>query len=394
MVDNALLTPHGRRQRQEKQQINAQTAVNVSTQNKYDVLTMDDDTQQEDTIPNNNAGFVNHQQPPRTKTRCPPITVYGKSVVDINKTMATLSIEKSEYRMRLSNGSIRIHINKKQNFTTAVEALRNANVLFYTHGTNDEIPVKYVLSGLSRFEVEDIREELSNEGIIPLDVKLLRVSKNGDDALYLVSFPRGSIRLQELQKKTSLFNVIIEWRHYTRKPTDAVQCFRCQKFGHGMRYCNLEAKCVKCGELHQTSECEMPTRAEVAGNNTQLREKIRCANCSQNHTANYKGCPQRKRYIEALQQRKEQLANRNTNISSAAGRRRSFTSSFVVSGCNFAEALKSNPTPTQTQQQLFTPDEFVNLARDLITRLSECRSKEMQFAALAELAIKYVYNNA
>lgn len=55
--------------------------------------------------------------------------------------------------------------------------------------------------------------------------------------------------------------------------------------------------------------------------------------------------------------------------------------------------LKSNTAADGAQQSdLFTATEFLNLAMEMFERLSACRSKAMQFAALSELMIKYVYN--
>lgn len=406
----SLLTPHGQQQNNHVHPLENQprrslrlsqkalsqpgssnqhdVEANVPTLNVFDILSTDDDPQ--DAAGTGDGGNnEKDEQQPKTKVRCPPIVVYGKTVVEINNIMATLGIGPDDYTLRLGKERIQIQTKCKQRFTTVVDALKSDDVRFYTHGTSDATPIKIVLYGLPNFDLEEIKEELKINEISPLDVKLLHSSNRGDSALYLLTFAKGTIRLQELQKTKSLFNVIVGWRFYTRKTTDAVQCFRCQQFGHGMRNCNLQAKCVKCGELHLTSECRIPPRSSLTADNDQTRDQIRCANCKQNHTANYKGCPQRKTYIEALQKRKEQLVHRN----SVQGRGRTFTSSFVNQNWNFADVLKPNTAVDGTQQaDLFTATEFLNLAKEMFERLSACRSKAMQFAALSELMIKYVYN--
>jgi len=45
--------------------------------------------------------------------------------------------------------------------------------------------------------------------------------------------------------------------------------------------------CVKCGEGHKTTDCPKPKK---------IKEKF--VNCSENHTANWKGCSAYKKSIE------------------------------------------------------------------------------------------------
>lgn len=277
-----------------------------------------------------------------------------------------------------------------------VRILKEAEVRFYTHGTSDETPVKIVLSGLPVFPEEEIRRELANEFVYPKSVRQLGKSKYGDYALYLLQFDKGAAKLQELQQIKALFNVIVRWRHYSRKKSDVVQCFRCQQYGHGMKNCHLEAKCVKCGERHQTTECELPARADAVANED--RSKIRCANCSQNHTANYKGCPTRLKYLQDLKAKKNTKPTSNPPKVSKApapvppskpvGDLSQLLSSLTNSETSYSQALQGQPG----SPSLFSVEEFICLAKDLFARLSSCQSKAMQFLALSELIIKYIYN--
>lgn len=176
-----------------------------------------------------------------------------------------------------------------------------------------------------------------------------------------------------------------------------------------MRNCNMDAKCVKCGELHLTKDCTLPARRA-----TDDRSKIRCANCSQNHTSSYKGCPARKNHIQENEEKKKMQSSRRKDapaLSHAPGGR-SFRSTFVTPSKSFADAVKDGSSATVVaaaavavdgaaggggyagpdQSELFSLHEFMNLASDLFTRLSSCKTKAQQFLALSELMIKYVYN--
>ena len=57
-----------------------------------------------------------------------------------------------------------------------------------------------------------------------------------------------------------------------------LRCFNCQKFGHGKNTCNRTLVCAKCGkDDHHDTEC---------------REQPHCINCSGNHPAFSKECPE------------------------------------------------------------------------------------------------------
>lgn len=334
-----------------------------------------------------------------SKVRCPPIFVYGSSVPTLNRIISTTTVAKSDYHLRVRKNNIQIKVKTKPHFTEIVNTLEASRTQFYTHGTSDQVPVKIVLSGLPVFPVEEVTQELAAVNVRPASVRQLATSKHGDYALYLLQFSNGAVKLQDLQKVTSLFNVIVWWRYYSKKKADVVQCFRCQQYGHGMRNCHLEAKCVKCGERHQTSECTLPGRSASAV--SEDRSLIRCANCSQNHTASFKGCPMRLKYLQELKAKKRTrpvLGNNRAKVSTvpvsaprgASGDISQLLGSITNPNVSYSQIVQGNSQPGSPN--LFTVEEFMCLARELFHSLSNCQSKAMQFLALSELIIKYVYN--
>ncbi|GJQ88519.1 hypothetical protein Trydic_g4930 [Trypoxylus dichotomus] len=65
-------------------------------------------------------------------------------------------------------------------------------------------------------------------------------------------------------------------------------------FGHTQSNCNINYKCMKCGEDHSTHLCEKPNTTPP-----------KCANCGGEHPSTYIKCPENpnnavgKKYIEA-----------------------------------------------------------------------------------------------
>ena len=89
------------------------------------------------------------------------------------------------------------------------------------------------------------------------------------------------------------------------KPLPTVlQCYKCQKFGHNFFECKEAAStCLRCGGDHRLTSCTMQ------------KEHAKCANCHQNHAANYKGC---KSFKEALKHAKDSEINKQGNLSYAS----------------------------------------------------------------------------
>ncbi|GJQ86055.1 hypothetical protein Trydic_g22060 [Trypoxylus dichotomus] len=73
-----------------------------------------------------------------------------------------------------------------------------------------------------------------------------------------------------------------------------VQCRKCQMFGHTQSNCNINYKCMKCGEDHSTHLCEKPKTTPP-----------KCANCGGEHLSTYLKCPENpnnavgKKFIDA-----------------------------------------------------------------------------------------------
>ncbi|GJQ69117.1 hypothetical protein Trydic_g18452 [Trypoxylus dichotomus] len=70
-----------------------------------------------------------------------------------------------------------------------------------------------------------------------------------------------------------------------------VQCHKCQMFGHTQSNCNINYKCMKCGEDHSTHLCEKPKTTPP-----------KCANCGGEHLSTYPENPNNavgKKFIDA-----------------------------------------------------------------------------------------------
>ena len=318
----------------------------------------------------------------------------------INNNSVQLS-DTVQYLLKLTKTAVQLLAKTKDVFSAVLSALKKNNIDFFTYNVAEDNPTKIVLQGLPEISIPDLKEELASINITPRDIKLLHKSNDNDYALYLLYFPKGTVKLQDLRKVKSIFHVVVSWRYFTRRPTDAAQCHRCQRFGHGSRNCNLPPKCVKCGESHFTDKCSLPQRANLlVGNNAEVHKLlVKCVNCNGNHTANFRGCVARKEYLEELEKRKKKKPAYSTpkspSSSTAAQVKQGSTGKPNPPGFRtYANVTASGSTEQDVlaDGDLFTITEFLSLAREMFSRLRGCRNKEQQFLALGELMTKYVYS--
>lgn len=363
--------------------------------NQFDPLSDDDDGELpiDDPLPK--------KQP---KIRVPLIYIMGSSINDVFQLLENCAIPRNEdFLLKHNRTSVQFLTKSKEVFDKTVAALKTKSVQFFTHGTSDTIPAKFVLSGLPLADISKLKEELARFDIHPKDIKVLSTSKTsvGTYALYILYFPRGAVKIQDLRKIKALFNVVVSWRFYEKRIDDAAQCYRCQRFGHGSTNCNLAPKCVKCGGKHLTNGCTLPKKAQLSSKDNG-RAQLKCANCGASHTANFRGCPARKTYLDEMEKRKKKpnvVPPRMTNSTFPnLGNQRSAPSRpslYSAGRATYAEVSAlgaTQPTDNPPKADLFTISEFLSLARDMFICLRRCHNKEQQFSALSELMMKYLYN--
>lgn len=335
------------------------------------------------------------QKSKKSNKKMPPITVPGRPAVEIEGALADADCQ---YLMRINKSSVNIITRDRPRFEKVLKTLKDANIQYYTHDSPENLPVKVVVTGFSILvpPKEFVDVILAKKNIYPREAKVLshKVTEVGDQILWLLYFERGSVKIQDLRKVKSLEGFMVSWRYFSKRPSDAAQCHRCQRFGHGSRNCTLAPKCVKCSAAHLTAACTLPKKASLGKDNQaeQNKRNVKCANCDGNHTANYRGCTARKTYLEALEKRKKPAphSSRTSTGQPSTEPRQTNPPGFGRTYASVA-ATANGPTPdSNSDGDLFTLTEFLSLARDMFTRLNTCRNKLEQFFALQELMGKYL----
>lgn len=121
----------------------------------------------------------------------------------------------------------------------------------------------------------------------------------------------------------------------------AVQCHRCQQFGHTQTYCNDKPKCVKCGKQHSARDCELEPEAAPI-----------CANCGGSHPANYMGCskyPKIEKQTGTQEPARGRVQQEKTFAQTAQGQRRREEWPTLPGTSRAGPTPAAAPTETATQ---------------------------------------------
>lgn len=221
----------------------------------------------------------------------------------------------------------------------------------------------------------------------------------------MFKFDKDKIKFNDISRIRSLFNVIVRWYPFVNKRKGPTQCRNCQMYGHGTSHCGKLTKCLKCGGNHTVDNCTVDT--------------IKCANCGNEHEANFKECPNRHKYVAIRQNivinrqldnlksipQKYNNSQRNyknirLNESNFPGLQKpkssfdqnNFFSHFAQSQPNpsTSYAFSSQPQPSTQNEKLFTIEELTALVSELSEKITMCTTKAQQFQVIVKLSLQFL----
>lgn len=131
------------------------------------------------------------------------------------------------------------------------------------------------------FSEDELHQALQNEGI--LIKQLTRLTRSADGSTTKKPTKTVKVICHDKRNRDTLLQTGLRisfclFKCEPAKPNDIpVQCKKCNKFGHILKYCKAENEiCARCGEQHSTVRCESST--------------VKCSNCNGDHEASSKQC--------------------------------------------------------------------------------------------------------
>lgn len=273
---------------------------NLSTQNQFQSLPVDNDV-------DTGCKFFNEATTAAKKSgHIPPIILELNTNLTHEKLKSIVGRYSNRFHLQYRNGNkVAVICYTTDSHQAIKQGLRNDDIAFITYTRKDEKTPKVVIKGLPSCFEKDLPSELDKLGFKSSSVTVLTSRKESTMPCppYLVQLAAG-VDLIKFRQIKYLFNCVISIHKFQPNSTAGTQCFRCQKFRHSSKNCNMPARCVKCTEPHATSECSKKDRKEPA----------RCCNCEENHPANYSKCSARIDYLGRLMQKRDENAKLKTRI--------------------------------------------------------------------------------
>ncbi|XP_071091228.1 uncharacterized protein [Haliotis cracherodii] len=174
---------------------------------------------------------------------------------------------------RLRSGSLLVECARRQQSLNllSISTFANIEVAVSVHRTLNSCRgiVRDRARCLSDMSEEEIATELEDQAVTA--VKRFTIKKDGvitNTNTYLMTFARTSLP-QSI--KAGYFHIGVDV--YVPNP---LRCYKCQHFGHGFKSCRNSVVCHRCGDSHESSDCD---------------HDLKCANCSGPHVASSKSCP-------------------------------------------------------------------------------------------------------
>ncbi|KAE9524515.1 hypothetical protein AGLY_015103 [Aphis glycines] len=245
------------------------------TTNRFQILSHDIDPGPDPPMSPNldNDGHNDVFKPP------PPIFVRGvTNYSDLTTTLIEL-IGVDNFFCKASADRLKIQTANPESYRSLIHFLKDEGAEYHTYQLKEDKPLRVVIRNLHHTtEPDTIKEELE---VRMFDVRrvtnvLHRVTKTPLPLFFVDLEPQ--IKSNDIFQLTSLLHTKIRVEE-PYKSKILSQCNNCQEYGHTKTYCGYPPRCVRCGAGHKTPDCP-----------NQRSDPPKCALCSGNHPASYRGC--------------------------------------------------------------------------------------------------------
>lgn len=281
---------------------------------------------------NNNNIEINVNNTEKNKT-IPPIIITSNDLSTIKKLIKSqLKINNFLFKST-SDTRHALYTQTIGDYKLILSSLKEAQVECFTYTHKDEKPINLILKGLhidyNEEEINTLLKDLKIENIHINKILRLTTKKSIRENLklpiYIIQLRHDSTS-DNLTKIKYLDNQIIRWEKLKKSPI--TQCTRCQRFNHSAYNCNMPPRCVKCGQNHTASECNISKNSPS--------EKLFCTLCkTPGHPASYRQCP------VFIQQRDKHQVNKQNKLNKNITKINNI-SNLIKPDVSYAQCLNNN----------------------------------------------------
>jgi PAX-interacting protein 1 len=220
-----------------------------------------------------------------------------KNVDGMIKKLTSLTGEKSFTYKCLRDGTVKIMSKTIAVYKALTNFVKDMKLSWYTYQIKSQRSFDVVISGLHKsYQISDLKSFLSSMGhtVRSASVMQRKVFDKNTDRMVTIFMDKFLVHLEPNTNNKDIYSlrhidhcvVNIEPPH--KRNAGPSQCKNCQGRGHTTNFCYRPSVCVKCAGNHHTSKCTITEK-----------DKVKCANCGGDHTANYLGCPDYQQRIKS-----------------------------------------------------------------------------------------------
>lgn len=386
------------------------TVYNVPVRNAYEVLTAAASRTKPRPKPASNSVYQEAASP---KLRVPPVTIpptYGPTKAesitqDLDKARSLIDEVTQDYRIRNTEKGLLVFANNADARATIIECLKVNRIFYHTHPLSSAKPKRFVLHGLTKQDINAIKDDLAEQGITPVSVNYMftKSPRYTGQCSYILYFDKSSpITLAQLKEVRAVNRTIAKWASYKSKSSGVSPCRRCCGFGHGALNCGMPPRCIVCAGDHIVAECKF-ILAKHAGGHSQIHQRhLKCANCNGNHCATFKDCQIRLDYLEELEKKRKPKPLPPTKDEThyptpvyANPQYLQYQSNVPLMSDVLQPTINQLPAPQQPPQQqgsnedLYSMNECQSMMNELYNALQACTCRQEQAKVIADYSFKY-----
>jgi hypothetical protein len=330
-------------------------------------------------------------------------------LVELESKLENFAAKNHVTNIQLSQRGIKLFIDNDAAFNQLKKFLVDSNVEFFTHTLAEDQCIKIVLYGLPELDLEDLKKELHEQKLSPIDIKKLKIRNMRYDhqCHYLLYFKKSDkIKISTLREIKAIFRIIVRWEYYVHKRHGPTQCSNCQDFSHGTQNCYLKPKCIRCSLDHKSSDCPLIDKENPKAKTPDT--VLKCANCSGRHVASYSLCPKRLEVIklrETFKNKNSSRQRKSTNFSfKEAPQLDNINFPFLsqsrhpekpawqnrIHNTNSSKNNFSNIGISKSGNDLLSAEECFTVFNEFLNALSKCNSRMDQLRVIGEITLKYL----
>ncbi|GFS63819.1 nucleic-acid-binding protein from transposon X-element [Trichonephila clavipes] len=282
---------------------------------------------------------------------------------DLRSHLKALTGKMPTLRIKTAGKYVKLYTDTQTQHDTLKQLLEVLKYPFYTFTPKHERPIKVVLKGLPRSTTTaEIQSDLLDLGYTIN--KVTQLTGNITKQLlpvFTISLPRNTFNENIFKIKTLGYLSITVEGFESR---GVIQCFQCNQFNHTAEHCHLTPKCLKCGEKHQTRDCQI-----------KRLDTPFCVNCKvHGHMANYSKCPLFPKPRKGTNIKSNPLISNNfirPNISYAQVTQQTIHSDTTLQMAPLVTAPIDTPTTKEIPTPTIVPTQIPNTQTDCLNLITQ-----------------------